>query len=105
MISMRFLICLAVMASVTYLLRMLPIVVLRQKIKNRFLLSFLHYIPVAVLSVMVVPAVFYASDSIVSAAAGFAVALVLSFFEKSLIQVACAACAAVFVLEIIMKYL
>lgn len=93
------------MAGVTYLLRMLPIVVLRQKIKNRFILSFLHYIPVAVLSVMIVPSVFYASDSLISALVGFAAALILSFFEKSLIQVACAACAAVLVTEIIIRYI
>lgn len=98
----RFLICLLVSAGVTYLIRMLPLVLVRKKIENRFLLSFLHYIPYAVLSVMTVPAIFYATSSYVSAAAGFVVALVLAFFEKSLVTVAAASCAAVLAAELIM---
>lgn len=58
MLRADFLPYLLIMAGVTYLLRMVPLVFLRSKIKNRFVISFLHYIPVAVLSVMVVPASF-----------------------------------------------
>lgn len=105
MLSPNFLLCLIVMAGVTYLLRMVPIVFLRQKIKNRFLLSFLHYIPVAVLSVMIFPAVLYASDNIISATVGFLVAVVFAYFEKSLVQVAALSCASVFIAELLMKIL
>ena len=83
MLRADFLPYLLIMAGVTYLLRMVPLVFLRSKIKNRFVISFLHYIPVAVLSVMVVPAVFYASGSLLSAVIGFAVAVVFSYFEKA----------------------
>ena len=91
-----------IMALVTYLPRMLPLVLVKKKIKNRFLLSFLYYVPYAVLSVMTVPAIFYATSSPWSALAGFAVALILAFFEKSLLTVAIFSSAAVFVTEIIL---
>ena len=48
----------AVMAGVTYLVRMLPMVIFRKKIKSRFIRSFLYYIPYAVLAAMTFPAVF-----------------------------------------------
>ncbi|MBQ2826310.1 MAG: AzlD domain-containing protein [Clostridia bacterium] len=99
---MNFFLYLGVMAGVTYLVRMLPLVLVKKKIKNRFLLSFLYYVPYAVLSVMTVPAIFYATSSPWSALAGFAVALILAFFEKSLLTVAIFSSAAVFVTEIIL---
>ena len=92
---MNFLTYLLVTAGVTYLVRMVPMVALKKKIRNRFLLSFLHYIPYAVLSVMTVPAIFTATESPVSAAAGFLTGLLLSWKGCSLLQVAAAACAAV----------
>lgn len=54
----RFLLCLLVMAGVTYLIRMLPLVFFRQPIRNRFARSFLHYVPYAALSAMTFPAIF-----------------------------------------------
>lgn len=105
MSNAQFLIYLAVMAGVTYLVRMLPLVLFRRRIKNRFVLSFLHYIPIAVLTVMTVPAVFYASSSWISALAGFVVALTFAYFEKSLVQVAAFSCIGVFIAEMLIKYL
>lgn len=84
------------MAGVTYLIRMLPMVLFRKKLKNRFLLSFLYYIPYAVLGAMTFPAVFFATGNVLCAAAGVAVALVLAFLEKGLLTVAVCACAATF---------
>ncbi len=98
-----FFLYLLVMAGITYLIRMMPIVLFRSKIKNTFVLSFLHYIPYAVLSVMTIPAIFYATDSIVSAAVGFAVAMVLSYLGKSLTAVAAFSCVAVLIIELITK--
>lgn len=86
-----FLVYLAVMAGVTYLVRMLPLVLIRKKITNRFLLSFLYYMPFAVLTVMTVPACFYATGNMVTAICGFVVALILAYFGKSLLLVASAA--------------
>ena len=62
-----FFIYLAVMAGVTYLVRAVPLILVKKPIKNRFLLSFLHYIPYAVLAAMTVPAIFYATDYFISA--------------------------------------
>lgn len=90
---------LLVMAGITYLIRMLPIVLIKRRIKNRYLLSFLYYIPYAVLSVMTIPAIFYSTSSKLSAIVGFGVAVGLAYFEKSLLTVAAFSCAAVFVVE------
>ena len=73
------------MAGITYLIRMLPLVLIKKKIKNKFVLSFLYYIPYAVLSVMTIPAIFTSTTYVLAAVAGFAVAMLLSYFEKSLV--------------------
>ena len=91
----EFFIYLLVMAGVTYLIRMLPLVLVKKKIRNRFLLSFLYYMPYAVLAVMTVPAIFYATGSLISAALGFLTAVVLAYFRKSLLTVAACSCLAV----------
>jgi len=95
----------AVMALVTYLIRMLPLAAFRKKIKSKFVLDFLYYVPYAVLAAMTIPAVFYSSNSILSAAAGFLVAAVLAFFERGLLTVAVCACGGVFLTELLMKLL
>lgn len=100
-----FLIYLLVMAGVTYLVRALPMVLIRDKIKNKYILSFLHYIPYTVLSAMTVPAIFYATDSPITAVVGFIVAIVAAFLEKSLVQVAALSCLGVLATEIIFKFL
>ena len=92
---------LLVMAGITYLIRMVPLVLVKKKIKNRFVLSFLYYIPYAVLSVMTIPAIFYSTAYKVSALAGFTVAVILSYFEKSLLKVAAFSCVAVFAAELL----
>lgn len=101
----NFFLYLAVMAGVTYLVRMLPLVLVRRKIENRFVLSFLYYIPYAVLSVMTFPAIFYATEDWRSAAAGCIGALALSFFGKSLLQVAACSCLLALVVELVVRYL
>ena len=98
---MKFWIYLLVTAGVTYLVRAVPLVLVKGKISNRFVLSFLHYIPYAVLSVMTIPAIFYATEDPLSAAAGFVVAVLLAWKEKSLVQVAAAACGAVLLAQLV----
>ena len=90
---------LAVMAGVTYLVRMVPLVIFRKKIENTFIRSFLYYIPYAVLAAMTFPAVFSSTGGIWSALVGLLVALLLAFFEKGLVTVALCACAAGFLAE------
>jgi branched-subunit amino acid transport protein len=100
-----FFLYLLVMAGVTYLIRVLPLVLCREKIENRFIRSFLYYIPYAVLSAMTIPAIFYSTGYLVSALLGLAVAVILSFMEKKLLTVAIGACCTVFIVECVMKYL
>lgn len=99
----NFLIYLLVMAVVTYLIRALPLVLIKKEIKNPFILSFLHYIPYAVLTVMTIPAIFYSTSYLISACVGLAVALVLSYFGKGLTMVAMLSCLSVLICEIIIK--
>lgn len=101
---LKFPIYLAVMAGITYLIRMLPLVLIKKKIKNRFLISFLYYIPYTVLAVMTVPAIFYATSSVISACVGFGVAIILALWGKSLLTVAALSSVAVFCAEWIMAF-
>ena len=89
----------AVMATATYLVRMLPLALLRREIKHPFLRSFLHYVPYATLSVMTFPAILTATGHPASASAGFITALALAYHGRSLITVALAASLAVYITE------
>ena len=100
--TLRFLVYLIVMAGVTYLLRLLPMLLLRRKIKNRFIRSFLYYIPYSVLAVMTFPAILYATGNLISGIAACLVAILLAYFRRGLITVACGSAAAVLVTELIL---
>ena len=97
----KFFIYLIVMAGATYLIRMLPLVFFHKKIKSRFIRSFLYYIPYTVLASMTFPAVFYATSSVLSAAVGVCVAVVLAYFRRSLITVALGASVGVLAVELL----
>lgn len=81
----------AVMAAVTYLIRMLPFTFFRKQIKSRFIKSVLYYLPYAVLTAMTFPAIFYSTGKPIAASIGTAVALLLSYFDLPLIVVSVAA--------------
>lgn len=93
---MSLVIYIAVMAGVTYLIRMIPFAAFRRQIKSRFFRSFLFYVPYAVLTAMTIPAIFYSTGSMATAAFGTSVALVLAYFDMPLIAVALAASATAF---------
>ncbi len=101
----RFFVYLICMAGITYLIRMIPFVLFKKEIKNKYVLSFLHYIPYAVLSVMTIPAIFSSTDNIWSAVAGTVAAVVLALMEKSLLTVAFVSCVVVFVTEWLTKFM
>jgi branched-subunit amino acid transport protein len=67
----------ATMAVTTYLIRMLPLTLLRKPIKSRFIRSFLHYVPYACLTAMTFPAILSSTENMISGAAAFAVASAL----------------------------
>ena len=92
----------AVMAAVTYLIRMLPLTLIRRKITNRYIRSFLYYVPYATLSAMTFPAILSATDSPLAGAAALVVGIVAAWFGASLPQVAAGCCGVVFVLELLL---
>ena len=91
-----------VMAGVTYLIRMLPFVFFRKKIKSRYILSLLHYIPYAVLSAMTFPYIFYSTNNFFTALIGTVVALIAATCKRSLLTVAVLSCLAVLVFGFIL---
>ena len=84
---------LLIMAAVTYLIRVLPLTVIRCEIKNRRVRAFLYYVPYVTLAVMTFPAIIDSTGSTLTAAAA------LSWFGGSLLQVSVLSCAVVFVLD------
>ena len=87
-------------AVVTYLVRVLPLTLIRKPIRSRFLRSFLYYVPYVTLAVMTFPAIIQATDSMWAGLAALIAGIALAWFGGSLFQVAVAACAVVFVLEL-----
>ena len=91
----------AIMAIVTYLIRVLPLTLVRREIKNVCVRSFLYYVPYVTLSVMTFPAILEATGSQWSGLAALAVGMLLAWKGASLFKVAVACCAVVYVLELI----
>ncbi len=85
------------MAIVTYFIRMLPFVLVRKKITNVYLKSFLHYIPYSVLGAMTFPAVIYSTNNSFVSLIGVIVAIVFAWFNKSLLTVAVVACLSAYI--------
>lgn len=99
---MNIYIYIAAMALTTYLVRMLPLTVFRKPIRSRYFRSFLHYVPYACLTAMTFPAILGDTASLASGAAALVVAVVLSYLDHSLMIVALASSAAVFLVERLM---
>ncbi len=94
-----------VMAGVTYLIRMLPLALSKKEITNNYIKSFLYYVPYACLAAMTFPAILDSTASIYSSLVGLITAVVTAYKGKSLLIVALAACAAVFIAERILPFL
>ncbi len=88
------------MAGVTFLIRVLPLTLIRKPIKNRTLRSFLHYVPYVTLAVMTFPAILSATQSTWSALAALVVAVALAWRGKSLFVVSVLSCVTVFLCEL-----
>ncbi|MBR6525313.1 MAG: AzlD domain-containing protein [Clostridia bacterium] len=101
----EFWIYLGIMALSTYLIRAIPFVLLRKKIRNPFIRSFLYYIPYTVLTVMTVPGALYATGHALTAAAGLIAAVFIAAKGKSLTVVAAGACLCTFVSELMLTIL
>jgi len=91
-----------VLTLVTYLIRLLPLTLIRREIKNTFLRSFLYYVPYVTLAVMTFPAILNATESPIAGAAALIAGILLAWFGASLFQVSVLCCIAVFILELIL---
>ena len=87
----------AIMALMTYLIRVSPMVIFRKKIENKRIKSFLYYVPYTVLASMTFPAIFSSTTSQTGAIAGCVVAVILAYRKKGLLVVALGAAATVFI--------
>lgn len=90
---------LLVAAVTVYLIRVLPMTLIRRDIKNRFLRSFLYYVPYVTLAVMTFPAILSATGSKASAWAAFLTGLVLAYIDGNLFRVAISSCVVVYLVE------
>ena len=86
---------------VTYLIRTLPLTLIRREITNRTIRSFLYYVPYVTLAVMTFPAILTATQSPISGALALAAGLILAWRGGSLFQVSVACCAVVFLAELV----
>ena len=91
----------AVMTVVTYLIRVLPLTLIRKKITNVTLRSFLFYVPYVTLAIMTFPAIINVTNSIWSGIAALVIGVLLAYFGISLFGVAVCSCAAVFIIELL----
>ena len=91
----------AIMAGMTYLIRMSPMVIFRKKIENNRIKSFLYYVPYTVLAAMTFPAIFSSTESQTGAVAGCIVAVLLAYFKRGLLVVALGAAGTVFLVSMI----
>ena len=90
-----------VMAAVTYLIRVLPLTLIRRPIKNRFIKSFLYYLPYITLAVMTFPAIMDAAESPAAGLLALAAGILAAWFGLGLFPVAVICCAVVFLLEML----
>ena len=94
-----------IMALTIYMIRVLPLTLIRKKIKNKTLRSFLYYVPYVTLAVMTFPAIIYSTDSVWSGIVALITGVVLSYIGVGLFGVAVTSCAVVFIIELIFKFI
>ena len=89
-----------VMAAVTYAIRVLPLTLIRKPIENRFIRSFLYYVPYVTLAVMTFPAILHATQNPLAGAAALIVGVIVAYFGWDLFRVAVSCCSVVLILEL-----
>ena len=91
-----------VMAATTYLIRVLPLTLIRKEIKNITIRSFLYYVPYVTLAVMTFPAILEATQTVWSALVALLIAIFLAWFGQSLFVVSVSSCVTVFLVELLL---
>ena len=98
----EFIIYLAIMFGVTYLIRVLPLLLIKKKIENRFIRSFLAYVPYTVLGAMTFPSIFHIAENPFCGIIGALVGIILAFFKRGLCTVAAGTAVATYLAMIIL---
>lgn len=88
------------MAAVSLCIRVLPLTLIRKQIKNRFLQSFLYYVPYVTLAVMTFPAIMDATQSPIAGAAALLAGMIAAWLGAGLFPVSMLCCLVVFFLEL-----
>ena len=96
------LVYIAIMAATTLAIRILPLTLIRKQIKNKFLKSFLYYVPYVTLAVMTFPAIMEATQSPIAGVAALFVGILAAWLGAGLFPVSVLCCVVVFVLELIL---
>ena len=91
------------MWAISYLIRVLPLTLIRKEITNKTIRSFLFYVPYVTLAVMTFPSILSATQTPVSAALALAAGLAMAWFGMSLFQVSVLCCVVVFIAELFIK--
>ncbi|MEE8885303.1 MAG: AzlD domain-containing protein [Eubacteriales bacterium] len=92
---------LAIMALTIYAIRVLPFLFIRKPIRNRFIRSFLYYVPYVTLAVMTFPAILYVTDNIWAGAAALVAGIIAAWFSRNLFVTAITCCIAIFIVGLI----
>lgn len=98
--TLRVLIYILIMILVTNGIRVLPITLIRKPIKNRFIRSFLYYVPYVTLAVMTFPAIMEATQSPIAGLAALVLGILAAFFGLGLLPVSVICCVVVFLIEL-----
>ena len=91
-----------IMAMTTYLMRLLPLTLIRGRIKSPFTQSFLYYVPYVTLSILIFPSILQSTESFFSALAGMVVSIFAAYKGKDLVTVSVLACITVFIVELVL---
>ena len=96
----RIYLAIAVMAATIYAIRVMPFLFIRKPIRNRFIRSFLYYVPYVTLSVMTFPAILYATGSALCGALALVAGIVAAWFGLGLFPVSAICCVVVYVAQL-----
>jgi len=88
-----------IMGAVSYAIRVLPLTLIRKQIKNRFIQSFLYYVPYVTLAVMTFPAIIQATQSPWAGGIALAIGILTAWLGFDLFKVAVSCCAVVLIAE------
>ena len=99
--SARIWLSIIVMGAVTIAIRLLPLTLIRKPLKNRFLLSFLNYVPYVTLAVMTFPAIVDSCETPVAGIASLVVGAIAAWYGANMVSVAVICCVVAFVLGLL----